>query len=708
MNKKIFNNINKIVTLILLIVSILTVIPAKVAQGVLKNRSYSNNSYNKDLELSKNVSFSGVYDSYSWNFNIYKRTNIKDIKTSMVFEVTDVLEKNIGSYLTFLVNGTEFYSKKIESNNGQNQTIELKLPLELLKDGFNEIKVEGYLRLTDMPCTDDLNTANWLVLKKESKVNITQTNMIPENLISELTYPLVNMGGYEITKIVIPDSYTDGELTSALKMQGLIAREGGKGQIIKAENGKALEKSNIAYIGRTDAMPEIFKKGIGGFEDLNNQAYINIANSPVGATGQEKILYILSENDKELICAVKFLMNKELVSQVNKSSVYINSKMDLNDKIKEPQKTFTFKELGYNQKTVEGLFRNEMAINYSLPQNRQLSVGDTININFRYSENLDFDRSLFTVFINDIPVASKKLEKEKANEDNLLITVPEDVTNIFFVEIKFAFDLLLNDVNCEIRDQKQPWVFVRDDSTIQINNKELKQFYFDTYPAPFVSDWDMNETLFVLPDNLSSSELTALGNMSAYMEKQTKYNLGSLEAISSKNLENQHNDKNIVVYGTPDNNKLIKELNKNLWMQYNNEYTKFESNEKLTLMDDFSKTISTFQLDKSPYNSQRNMLVLTSPRADLLEKSLLFLSEDKEFYKLNGDGAVIDEHGNVRCFKYKEEVEAPSYDKIIKLSSSSKILLVVLLALVTFTISAILLYKKKYKIKVFRKNNKSK
>lgn len=705
MDKKRFNIINKILSLVLLVVSIFTVLPVEVALGVLKNRSYSNNAYNKDIELSNNVSFSGVYDSYAWNFNIDKRTNVIALKPLMVFEVTDVLENNIGSYLTFLVNGTEFYSKKIENNNGQNQTIELKIPLDLLKEGFNEFKVEGYLRLTDKPCTDDLITANWLVLKKDSKLNITQGNMIPENLISELPYPLVNMGGYETTKIVIPDSYTDGELTSALKLQGLIGRDGGKGEIIKGADKKALEKSNIAYIGRVDGMPEVLKKGVGAVDRLNKQAYINIVNSPVGSTGQEKILYILSENDKELISAVKFLMNKELVSQVNQEGVYINSKMDLNDKVKEPQKTFTFKELGYNQKTVEGLFRSENAINYSLPQNRKLSVDDTVNINFRYAENLDFDRSLFTVFINDIPVASKKLQKEKANGDNLVVTVPKDVTNISYIEIKFAFDLLINDVNCEVREQKQPWALIRDDSTIQINDKELNQFYFDTYPAPFVADWDMNETLFVLPDNISSSELTALGNMVSYMGKQTKYNLGSIEAISSKNLENQHMDKNIIVYGTPDNNKLIKDLNKKLWMPYNSDYTKFISNEKLTLMDDFSKKILTFQLDESPYNSQRNMLVLTSPRADFLEKSLLFLSDDKEFYKLNGDGAVIDEYGNVRCFKYKEEVETPTYEKVTKLNSSSKILLVVLLALVIFIIIAILLYRKKYRFEKNRNND---
>lgn len=702
----------KIILLLLVIISMFAMTPVGATYSIIENRNYSNKLYEENIELKNNVSLSGVYDGYGWNFNIDKTSKVTSIKAKVIFEVTDVLEKNIGSYLTFLVNGTEFYSKKITSNNGENQTIEVDLPIGLLKDGFNEFKIEGYLRITDMQCIDDLNTANWLVLKKESTIKLTQSNMIAENKISEFPYPLVNIGGYADTQIIIPDDYTDGELSAAFKFQMLMGREGGSADIIKAADIKAtdiknLSQSNLVYIGRKNSIPEALKKGVSVGGNISEQSYINVKNSPIGATGQEKILYVLSENDNELISAIKFLMNKDLTSQVNDEFIYINSKMDLDEKAKKTQQIFTFKELGYNPKVVEGLFRGETSINYLLPQNRKLGAMDTINLNFRYSENLDFDRSLFTVYINNIPVASKKLERDKAGGDNLQVIIPKDVLNTSYMEIKFTFDLLLNDVNCETREEKQPWAFIVDNSTIEINHKEIDQFYFNTYPAPFVSDWDMNEVLYVLPDNLSSSELTSLGNMLSYMGKDLKYNSGNINVISSGKLENQHKDKNIIVYGTPDNNKLIKDLNKYLWMPYNSDYTKFISNEKLTLMDEFSKRITTFQLDVSPYNNQKNMLILTSPKADLLEKSLVFFSEDKEFAKLNGDGAVIDEYGNARTFKYKEEIEKPNYERVTNLSGTSKILVSILAALAIFMMLSIFLYIRKNKVRI-PKTNKNK
>ena len=44
-----------------------------------------------------------------------------------------------------------------------------------------------------------------------------------------------------------------------------------------------------------------------------------------------------------------------------------------------------------------------------------LSDAGKITLNFRYSENLDFDRSMITVFWGDVPIASKRLEKDKGN-----------------------------------------------------------------------------------------------------------------------------------------------------------------------------------------------------------------------------------------------------------------------------------------------------
>ncbi|MDU2992852.1 MAG: cellulose biosynthesis cyclic di-GMP-binding regulatory protein BcsB, partial [Clostridium sp.] len=315
-------------------------------------------------------------------------------------------------------------------------------------------------------------------------------------------------------------------------------------------------------------------------------------------------------------------------------------------------------------------------------------------------------RSLFTVYINDTPIGSKKLEREKANNDNISIVIPKDVLNTSYLEIKLAYDLNLKGVECEKNQHEQPWGLVTGDSYIQINSRNTNEFYFNNYPAPFVQDWDINDTMFIIPDNLPSKDLTALGNMANLMGKGMRYNLGKIGAVSIGNLKDEHKDNNIIVYGTPNSNKLIKELNNSLWFKYDKDWSKFLSNEKLYLMDDYAKNIATFQLDYSSYSSGKFMLVLTSPNEELLTKSLVYLGKETEVYKLYGDGAVIDIDGNVRNFKYKESEEAPMYEQLKGLEGGEKTLLIISGLIFVFIIAAAVFYLNKNRDIIRSKKNK--
>ena len=498
-------------------------------------------------------------------------------------------------------------------------------------------------------------------------------------------------------KIIIPDKYTDGELSSALKFQTLLGEINCGGEIVKWSDKGDLSKSNVIFIGSKlegESSLSIINNDIKDLE-LDKEAYIGVNNSPFSTRSDLKLISIISNSESELESAIKFLMKKDIYGQVSSSSIFVNSRLNLDKEIKPLSSIITLEELGVSEMKVEGLFRKEVKIGYALPKNRKLSPGDKLELNLRYSENLDFDRSLFTVYINNTPIGSKKLEREKANNDNISIVIPKDVLNTSYVEVKLAYDLNLKDVDCKKNQYEQPWALVTGDSYIQINSRNTNEFYFNNYPTPFVQDWDINDTLFIIPDNLPSKDLTALGNMANLMGKSMRYNLGKIGALSIGNLKDEHKDNNIIVYGTPNNNKLIKELNNSLWFKYDKDWSKFLSNEKLYLMDDYAKNIATFQLDYSSYSSGKFMLVLTSPNEELLTKSLVYLGKETEVYKLHGDGAVVDIDGNVRSFKYKESEDAPMYEQIKGLEDGEKTLLIILGLIFIFIIVAAVLYLNK-------------
>lgn len=692
--KKKIKELLKVISLILVVSFI---IPVNIATAFpKKSYTYTNETYTNKIELNSNISFDGVFDSYRWIFNSNSKEGTERATLNLEIEVTDVLSDKIKSYLTFSLNGSQFYSMEIKKKNGEPQALTVNLPSYLLKEGSNEVKVEGYLRISSESCTDDYNTANWLVLRGKSNIELVEKAKIYGNEIMEFPYGLSE--SYDSNnKIIIPDKYTDGELSSALKFQTLLGEINGSGEIVKWSDKGDLSKSNVIFIGSKlegESSLSIINNDIKDLE-LDKEAYIGVNNSPFSTRSDLKLISIISNSESELESAIKFLMKKDIYGQVSSSSIFVNSKLNLDKEIKPLSSIITLEELGVSEMKVEGLFRKEVKIGYALPKNRKLSPGDKLELNLRYSENLDFDRSLFTVYINNTPIGSKKLEREKANNDNISIVIPKDVLNTSYVEVKLAYDLNLKDVDCKKNQYEQPWALVTGDSYIQINSRNTNEFYFNNYPTPFVQDWDIKDTLFIIPDNLPSKDLTALGNMANLMGKSMRYNLGKIGALSIGNLKDEHKDNNIIVYGTPNNNKLIKDLNNSLWFKYDKDWSKFLSNEKLYLMDDYAKNIATFQLDYSSYSSGKFMLVLTSPNEELLTKSLVYLGKETEVYKLHGDGAVVDIDGNVRSFKYKESEDAPMYEQIKGLEDGEKTLLIILGLIFIFIIVAVVLYLNK-------------
>lgn len=703
--KKKIKELLKIISLILVVSFI---IPVNIVTAFPKNSyTYTNETYISKIELNSNITFHGVFDSYRWIFNTKSKEGTERVTLNLEIESTDVLADKVKSYLTFSLNGSEFYSMEINKRNGEPETLTINLPGYLLKDGSNEVKVEGYLRCSDEPCTDDYNTANWLVLGGKSNIELVEKAKVYGNKIIEFPYGLAE--SYDSNnKIIIPDKYTDGELSSALKFQTLLGGINGNGEIVKWSDRGDLSKSNVIFIGSKEEGESNLPIISNDIKDLplENEAYIGVNNSPFSTRSDLKLISIISNSETELESAIKFLMNKDIYGQVSSSSIFVNSKLHLDKEIKPVSSIITLDELGVSEMKVEGLFRKEVKIGYALPKNKKLSPGDKLELNLRYSENLDFDRSLFTVYINDTPIGSKKLEREKANNDNISIVIPKDVLNTSYLEIKLAYDLNLKGVECEKNQHEQPWGLVTGDSYIQINSRNTNEFYFNNYPAPFVQDWDINDTMFIVPDNLPSKDLTALGNMANLMGKGMRYNLGKIGAVSIGNLKDEHKDNNIIVYGTPNSNKLIKELNNSLWFKYDKDWSKFLSNEKLYLMDDYAKNIATFQLDYSNYSNGKFMLVLTSPNEELLTKSLVYLGKETEVYKLYGDGAVIDIDGNVRNFKYKESEESPIYEQLKGLEDGEKTLLIILGLIFGFIIIATVLYLNKNRDTLKGKKNK--
>jgi len=111
---------------------------------------------------------------------------------------------------------------------------------------------------------------------------------------------------------------------------------------------------------------------------------------------------------------------------------------------------------------------------------------------------------------------------------------------------------------------------------------------------------------------------------------------------------------NLIVLGTPSNNAMIKSLNKDLYFKYSDDYRGFVSNEKLSIEEDYGKTIGTAQLIRSPENSKKGILVLTgaTPEASYLASTQLNFK--KNIDQFTGDAIVVDQNNNHYSYRFKK------------------------------------------------------
>lgn len=174
---------------------------------------------------------------------------------------------------------------------------------------------------------------------------------------------------------------------------------------------------------------------------------------------------------------------------------------------------------------------------------------------------------------------------------------------------------------------------------------------------------------------------------------------GNINVIRGKEFSDKYKDTNIVVFGVPHNNSVIKMLNNNLNIKFDKNYSNFISNDKISFIDDYGKNISTIQLIKSPYNNQKNIMVISSMNEKNLYLGMDYLLNKSKVNDLRGDTLIIDEYGEVEDLAYnlkpKKEVKDSSWN--MSINKTTKVFLMISFITIIVVMILSMLYIKKYK-----------
>lgn len=663
----------------------------------------------KNFPLDREVTMSGVLTADRTYFTVEDYWNVKSAAFNMSLTQSSLLYAEI-STLTVYVNDKPVSSFFLREIDKERKKITVNLPAAYIKKGNNELRIEVYRRISEKPCVDDINKANWVIVHGESYIHLEFQELKAGNILSQYPYPFLKTGEDESlgkSAIVLPDNPDAEEMGAGLQVAAGLGSMA-KGQEMEIGFMRYSEASpeerknlNMIFVGKIGSLPGELS-GLAGQEVLlkaQEGAAVFIRESPYNKN--RKVLCVTAGQEGEMLDrAARLLQNSELIAQMQEDSCILSKGADVYMKEQSNETASSLKALGYEKGIyLKGPFRQQASVGIRLPRNRQVQPGTKISLNLRYSKNLDFTKSLVTVLVNGTPVGSKKLEAEKADGDKIEVGIPEDVKIGSYLEIMTAFDLELTDLDCAMRPEEMPWAFVASDSSLYIPTRDERAVLFENYPWPFVKDGKLNNAAVVIPDNLSEAEYKLLFKMFYFMGSELSSNKGGLNVIKDSNFTEQDRDKNILILGSPKDVKLLREVNKAQWFKYNDGFDFFLSNEKRTLLESFSRKLAAVQIFPSPYKEDRSIMTVTAPLPENMVRLEDYLSSSEYSGQLVGNASLVDSGENlINHYFISSESEKPSIAERIRAGSSPlKIFILLFIVVLFLLLLSMILYLKKYR-----------
>ena len=634
--------------------------------------------HHKDFAFETDVLLDGVFQSNAMYFQLENYWDVRYAFAQIEVDISQLVS-GVPASLTFTVNDTPVASYLIDYENGRSQTFYVEFPTRLLREGYNRFDITGYARIFDEEgCLDDFTGANWVAVRKDSYVRIGYALEDHQQRISYFPYPFISSvdetgsGSY----VAVSDAMSERELEAALALCAELAKKTGHEDRIHliCESDAPRDADGVILIAELAHLPNEYRALVESYapaDGLSDRAAVLFTQE-----GGAPLLLITSEDGECLMEAVSMLMDEERVSQ-EKGSLALVAKGGIAlmraalAQNMSASGRYTLGDLAGRGVELIGPFHQEATIYLPYSGGYVLSEASKASLHFRYSDNLDFDRSMITVYWGDVPVASKKLTRENAGGDELSFTMPSDVIGTHADSIRVAFELELPELFCTPRLDEMPWAYLADESVFYLPVGENTQYRFELRPYPFEQGSVYNDVVVVVPERLESGELQTLSQLlTVYGTALEPY--GGLQVVRDRDLTQEQRKHHLIVFGTYGDNAAVRELNGQLGFAFNDDGSAYESNSALILSDAYAREIATLQLFSSPYEEGRAVLVCSAASQEGFGILSDFFEEDENVWALTGDTVLISRDLRIKAYTLQEQAQQRSQPVIKRLMEENR------------------------------------
>lgn len=578
------------------------------------------------------------------------------------------------SSLNILINDQVIKTIELSKANSTKTSTTVQIPAKILKD-FNKLTFDVDQHYT-YDCEDPFDPALWTTVLNNSTIQLDYNRVTPKIDFALFPYPIFDKLEYKATDlnfvIPSPEADSDDTLTAMSMIDGSIAQAVGWKDIkvnVSLPDKLTSENTNLIIVGTPKE-----NKAIKYFEDaipygVSGDKLIDTSGSAIpddvgvlmmvaNPKNPANVLLIISGNTPKAVLKAATALTQNPTKAVLKGSTVLvkepldNELADLRDwpqyiKTKEARLLDVFLE----SKTTRGV--TSVPIEYDLKIMPDISMPPRnfvkAEIVYSYSAHLDASQSELEVILNDKSLHSAKLSN--LDGENLKVLELEIPTEDFEIynKLEFRFHLFPEKYDiCRFTTDEHIWGTIHNTTNFkfpaQIKTVIPDMGLINDGGYPFTAYPDLQDDVFVLANDFNAYDVYAMLWVTARLAKMTDpTDAMNISVARLNNLSGLQKDtKNIITIGTNDRNKLIKDLDPELNLIYNEEGFKLlkkEGSKNLAELKDIPDMGIVEQM-LSPWNDKRVIMILYGQSNEGLKNAISLFSSDNKFKEIKRGNIV--------------------------------------------------------------------
>lgn len=648
-----------------------TVLLCCFRQEALAAEAVSLSVYEQDW--GQTTSMKGLFDSSTMYFQV-GNWEVTEAVLELRMNASQLLNEE-AAYLTVKLNGQPLQTIPVTWAGGGTVSQRIVLPPDILiREGGNSITVEAYLRGRNPDaCVDDSTVSMWMNIFKDSGVVLTYRPLQQCYDIAQFYDKFTSIEALKEGKSLVATGSGAGEgtLTAIARILSGFARNApGDYETVKVgilQEEKDLQKAAyVLYVDTYERLPGYLLAAMTGQqkEYASRQALVCLLER-----NGCKVLLVTGQNAEALKSAGDLLSNREMVQELTRSQELIDSEKNYKEDPYEVEEYLSLTEYGVE---IRGNFEQRASFVIEAFTNRKIADSAQLSLDYRYSQNIDFDKSLLTIYVDGVPIGSRTLSEAGADDSTDLFSIPGNLQISGSFTIDTVFQLYPKGDWCEVTPEELPWAYIADTSMIKYTTVENTDVFFEEYPFPFIRDGSFSDVAVLLPENWSEPDLWSMADILLTMGKWQKSNSGELNVMCGLR-EAELTRANLISIGDVSKNPLK------------------------TSRSSKSGSAGWAQVMLSPFGSDKlyGALVVTGGSANGMLKTTKWLGDADRLWELQGDWFVTDgTEVSCRYIRQREQPEVtPEKEKVIISDDNISIIIVGSVVILVLLSGAMLLFK---------------